>query len=152
MKKLHYLFLWLGLVGCDVNEKDESSVNKINHHNGLAAEADFEYTSIEKIDNGFVFHRNPEDSSRQTDSITLELLKAYDISNTETRTIGAVTYQFHLDTFHGGSGGAEYTLRIWKPLDGSGVALEHYVQSEHDPDFAESWKLIESASVQFEKD
>ena len=151
MKAFPWLFLCIGLVGCDTNDRNKSRGHKINHDNGLVAEAEFEYTSFDKTDNGFIIRKNPEDS-RQAGSITLELVNAYDTANTETRTIDDATYHFHLNTFQGGSGGAEYTLRIWKPLNGNGIALEHYVQSEYEPDFAESWKLIESATVQSEND
>lgn len=151
MRTFPCLFLCLGLGGCDTNDRNQSSGDTITHDNGLVAEAEFEYTSLDKIDNGFVIHRNPEDS-RQADSITLKLIDTYDTANTETRIMDDAIYRFHLDTYQGGSGGAEYTLRIWKPLNGGGVALEHYVQSEYEPDFAESWRLIESANVQFENE
>ena len=146
MKKFFSFFLCLGLVGCDMTDRNQSSGQMIRHDNGLVAEAVFEYVSIEHTTSGFLFHKNAE-GSRQIDSITLELRNTYDVLNTDTKIKDDVTYHFHLDVFEGGSGGTEYTLRVWKPLDGSAIALEHYVQSENEPDFTESWNLIESARM-----
>lgn len=146
MTKLFSLFLCLGLAGCGVTDRNQSSAQMIRHDNGLAAQAEFEYVSIQHAKKGFVIYKKPE-GSRQIDSITLELRNTYDVLNTDTKIKDDVTYHFHLDVFEGGSGGTEYTLRVWKPLDGSAIALEHYVQSENEPDFTESWNLIESARM-----
>lgn len=117
------------------------------HDNGLLIAAYLEYETFDKTDDGFIFDFNPE-GSRQADYITLELSGSHDIKSAETRTIDGVVYRFKLDKVNVGSGGPEHTLRIWKPLDGSGVFLEHFVQTENDPDFSRSWKLIESSAVQ----
>lgn len=117
------------------------------HDNGLLVAAYLEYETFEKTDEGFIFDFNPE-GSRQADYITLELSGSHDIKSAETRTIDGVVYRFKLDEVNVGSGGPEHTLRIWKPLDGSGVFLEHYIQTENVPDFSRSWKLIESSVVQ----
>ena len=147
MKNFFGFFLCLGLIGCEMADRNQSSGQMIRHDNGLVAEVEFEYVSIEHTTTGFLFQKNAE-GSRQIDSITLELRSTYDASNTDTKIKDDVTYHYNLDVYEGGSGGAEYTLRVWKPLDGSAIALEHYVQSENEPDFTESWDLIESASVQ----
>lgn len=146
MKVVFVSLLWLLVVGCDMNENSEPSDDNVSHENGLIVKVELDWISVDKVDNGFIFQRVPEES-RQVDSITLEFLEVYDVSSSEVRILDDVSYYYELDTFQGGSGGAEYTLRIWKPLNRGGVALEHYVQSEYEPSFEESWKLIESAGV-----
>lgn len=66
----------------------------------------------------------------------------------EKKIVGSQSYFYTLDAYSGGSGGEEYTLTIWKPIDNGGILLVHHLQSEIAPNFEEIWNIIYSANVE----
>ena len=117
------------------------------HKNGLTIHISDSINLITETDIGFKLNLGKV-ASRQINEIEIKLVDSIDMSkNTfEKKKINNESYFYSLNTFNEGSGGVEYSLKIYKPKTSGGVYLEHYIQKNSKPSFEKTWAIIESSS------
>lgn len=147
MKRIILCMFLVNCISCENNNETEKKVETLSHDNGLVISLDKDVSKITKTSAGFKMNLADEGSRAINE---LELKKSNDspadLSSYTSKTIDGTDYYFKLESISEGSGGEEYTYRIWKPSKEGGILLEHYIQQESKPVFDKDWEIIESSN------
>jgi len=147
MKKLIFFLLLVNCISCGKNSETENKLETLSHDNGLVISIDKNVNKITKTTDGFKIDLAIEGSRAINE---LEVKKSNnapaDLSSYEIKTIDGTDYYAKLESVSEGSGGDEYTYRLWKPSKEGGILLEHYIQQESKPVFDKDWEIIQSSN------
>ncbi len=147
MKKLIFLLLLVSGISCGKNSETENKLETLSHANGLVISIDKNINKITTTTDGFKINLAIEGSRAINE---LEVKKSTnaptDLSSYEIKTIDGTDYYAKLASVSGGSGGDEYTYRLWKPSKEGGILLEHHIQQESKPIFDKDWEIIQSSN------
>ena len=149
MKKIILFLLLISIFSCEMNNQAEKKLETLSHENGLVISVDKNINKINITTAGFKMNLAAEGARAINE---LEVKKSInipsDLSSYETKTVEGLAYQFKLESVSEGSGGDEYTYRIWKPTKGGGILLEHYIQQETKPVFEQDWEIIQGSNIE----
>jgi len=147
MKKLILYLLLVSCISCGKNSETENTLETLSHDNGLVIRIDKNVSKITKTTDGFKINLAIEGSRAINE---LEVKKSNnapaELSSYQIKTIDGTDYYAKLTSVSGGSGGDEYTYRLWKPSKEGGILLEHYIQQESKPVFDKDWKIIQRSN------
>jgi hypothetical protein len=148
MKRLIILiFLTLVLISCDKNTQTENIVKTLTHQNGLVLVINNNIEDIKTTDHGYKINLAPM-NTRNVNEIIIKKLDtpSFDLNEFQEKEINKLKYLYKVESINVGSGGAEYTLTIWKPAKTGGIILEQYIQTDNDPDYKEAWEIIKNTN------
>lgn len=147
MKKIILFLLLVNFTSCEINNETEKKLETLSHENGLVISIVKNVDKITKTATGFKINLAADDA-RVINEIEIKKFDSSpkDLSSYETKTINGINYFYKLETVSEGSGGDEFTFRIWKSTKESGILLEHYLQQETKPVFDQDWDIIQSAN------
>lgn len=147
MKKIILCLLLINCISCENNNEMEKKVETLSHDNGLVIVIDKDANKITKTTAGFKIYLADEGARAINE---MEIKKSgnspADLSSYTIKTIDGTDYYFKLESVSEGSGGEEYTYRIWKSSNEGGILLEHYIQQESKPEFDIDWVVIQSSN------
>ncbi len=133
------------MMGCDMSASKNTQEKEFAHVNGLYLKFSGSFASIQQTDQGYIIHISPE-NIRQADQIVVQYRDEKPNDLNKVKKVKGQQIFYREEVGEEGSGGTEMTLELWKKNDqGRGVYVEHYRQSEVEPDFANTWALMVSA-------
>ncbi len=122
-------------------------LEQFRHTNGLTIQRPDGFDASPSAD-GFVL--NEQGSLRSPRSIRIMLLDEPPSKDpkSERRLWNTTIVPFTVDRHSGGSGGEEYELTAWHPVNGKWLVLEAWAQTEGaEPGFTVAWAVYSAASV-----
>ena len=147
MKKIILCLLLVNFISCEINNETEKKLETLSHENGLVISIEKNVNKVTKTATGFKINLAATDT-RAINELEIKKFDSSpkDLSSYKTKTINGIEYFSKLETVSEGSGGDEFTFRIWKSTKEGGILLEHYLQQESKPVFDQDWEIIQSTN------
>jgi hypothetical protein len=142
----------LFLVACsgESTKQSKSNYQELRHPNGLIVRIP-PTTTAEQTPTGYIVRDTSSMKSRYAKEVAIQrLAKVTDPEPTLTKTkkVGSRSVSYQIDKTEGGSGGAEYRLRVLLVDAGTAISYEQHAQSESsEPNFDLCWELIKTTEL-----